>query len=612
MQAPTNENDGLLYASGSTVPVDTTYGYRTGCIFHHTDGAAESALYVNEGTYASCAFVPLLTTSFEIADLPDVGATAYTAGALLVADGDSYEEVAVSRDATLSDTGALTVISAYDNFDVGASGRAGTVDVFPATASKGKIILSCINNTTDHTLTITNSALNGASVTASFPAITGYVAESTAALTLAEVDVLDAVTPGTMAASKAVVADATKSFRWGAFNTGGATTDAVPFASVPNTWADGQLDVIGIFGGSSTNIGSGSSAKCLRARHIVNAATATVEHETYGLVGQLVVKDTTLGHLHAGIMGTFEGHTSGVVINGGYTVGTACVTARLGGHATITATDPIAGFLAFNNGAAALASGISAAFAASSASASYPWVLGLDMPVGSVTQAVRIGAFDGSAATTNAIPFSTAQNLWADGQLSTAEVFGSSASDLTSAYSAKCIRARHIVNVGTGNLAHETYGVMGQVVVKDTTLQHLHAGVIGTFEGYTSGVVVNGSYAYGAAAVMARVGGGAAITATKDVCGVVAFWNGAALASGSSNAFAVGDNAGAGTWTNALAVERVSNILYVPTASAYEAGVKVASITGIPDTTADGVIRISVGGTAYYIPIFAAGSITGE
>ncbi len=47
-----------------------------------------------------------------LGDLSDVGAVSYTAGKLLVADGDSFEPVAVSGNATLAANGALTVTGA--------------------------------------------------------------------------------------------------------------------------------------------------------------------------------------------------------------------------------------------------------------------------------------------------------------------------------------------------------------------------------------------------------------------------------------------------------------------------------------------------------------------
>jgi len=48
-----------------------------------------------------------------LADLADVGPVTYTAGKILVADGDSFESVAVSGDATLGSDGALTLNAAH-------------------------------------------------------------------------------------------------------------------------------------------------------------------------------------------------------------------------------------------------------------------------------------------------------------------------------------------------------------------------------------------------------------------------------------------------------------------------------------------------------------------
>ena len=47
---------GILDAYGETVPADATEGYAIGCTFRHTDGGDGDALYVNEGTLASCDF----------------------------------------------------------------------------------------------------------------------------------------------------------------------------------------------------------------------------------------------------------------------------------------------------------------------------------------------------------------------------------------------------------------------------------------------------------------------------------------------------------------------------------------------------------------------------
>lgn len=101
---------GLLQVAGNSLPSGGSTGYATGCIYHKIDGGAGTSFYVNEGSYASCSFVALsLPSSTNIDDLADVGAVAYTAGKVLVADGDSYEEVAVSGDVTMASTGAITI-----------------------------------------------------------------------------------------------------------------------------------------------------------------------------------------------------------------------------------------------------------------------------------------------------------------------------------------------------------------------------------------------------------------------------------------------------------------------------------------------------------------------
>lgn len=47
---------GIMICYGTAYPADTSVGYATGCIFIHTDGGDNTALYVNEGTSASSDF----------------------------------------------------------------------------------------------------------------------------------------------------------------------------------------------------------------------------------------------------------------------------------------------------------------------------------------------------------------------------------------------------------------------------------------------------------------------------------------------------------------------------------------------------------------------------
>jgi hypothetical protein len=311
-------------------------------------------------------------------------------------------------------------------------------------------------------------------------------------------------------------------------------------------------------------------------------------------------------------MGTFEVSTA-ATLNSSYLCGHAGVIARVGGSAdVITATTPLAGFLAFYNAAAALASGYSHAFSTAVVNTSYPWSFGLVMPVGTVTQGIRIGNWVGSGTAGSAIPFSTAQNFYADGQLDIIAAYGESVSDLTNAISAKVARFRHLIVGSSLQVNHETYGTVSQLVAKSASLLHMHAGLMGTLEANTTAVVANGAYAYSVAAVIARIGGTNLITATKAVAGFSAIHNGAALASGSSIAFAA-CAASTGNWTYLLAADNCDNLFYAATGTAYECSAKIATqLTSNAYPKMDGVIRINIGGTAYYVPFYAAGNIDNE
>jgi hypothetical protein len=49
-------DDFTYFDRGPTVPADGVAGFGVGCLFAHTDGGDGTALYVNEGTTASCDF----------------------------------------------------------------------------------------------------------------------------------------------------------------------------------------------------------------------------------------------------------------------------------------------------------------------------------------------------------------------------------------------------------------------------------------------------------------------------------------------------------------------------------------------------------------------------
>lgn len=73
---------GAALAYGTTVPVDTTAGYVPGAIFLHTDGAAKTMVYVNNGSAASSLFA-------AVGDLTTLAATTNGNGAALVGIEDA-------------------------------------------------------------------------------------------------------------------------------------------------------------------------------------------------------------------------------------------------------------------------------------------------------------------------------------------------------------------------------------------------------------------------------------------------------------------------------------------------------------------------------------------
>lgn len=144
--------------------------------------------------------------SIGAADLAKIdGITNGTAAASKALVLDGSKGIATITSATITTLTSPTVNAT--NVDAGASGTAGTVDVFPATAAKGKFTLSCANQTGDTAVTLNANAMGQATqVNVPDPgAATSYVVQSTAAVTLAEADVLDGAVAGTVAANKAVI-----------------------------------------------------------------------------------------------------------------------------------------------------------------------------------------------------------------------------------------------------------------------------------------------------------------------------------------------------------------------------------------------------------------------
>ena len=207
-----------------------------------------------------------------------------------------------------------------------------------------------------------------------------------------------AVTPASLMAALASLAfpiamtdldPSCSSLRVGDWKASQASGNAVLFASRMNVNSDGQLDVMAVFGESTSDLTSAYSAKAGRFRHLISAGSDTnFNHETYGLVGQLVIKNGSLGHYHAGIMGTFETNTLCHVKT---SYGAAAVSARLGGAGTtVESGGLLAGFLSIQHMSAFTATGTLAAFATHKTATGIAWPVGLYMQSGSVTAGIDI------------------------------------------------------------------------------------------------------------------------------------------------------------------------------------------------------------------------------
>lgn len=113
---------GILFSSGTTVPTDATTGFSPGCIFIHSDGTANTTIYINEGTATSCAFKVLPAT--VLATLSSLTATA--------AEINQWCDESAKTE-TVTTTNVITADESGKTFFLNAA--AGFVSTLPAPAA---------------------------------------------------------------------------------------------------------------------------------------------------------------------------------------------------------------------------------------------------------------------------------------------------------------------------------------------------------------------------------------------------------------------------------------------------------------------------------------------
>ena len=147
MSEPHRDDGGLLFSSGPTVPTDATAGYRTGCIFQHTDGAANTALYINEGSVTSCdfnAYAALRVTAQLYHNLSD---TSYTA--LKMHNHDTTASIGGAEFKGELVNASTAVYGVYNSWNYSPTGLTGTAPNVSAGINEMAI-------TTGHTITTGN------------------------------------------------------------------------------------------------------------------------------------------------------------------------------------------------------------------------------------------------------------------------------------------------------------------------------------------------------------------------------------------------------------------------------------------------------------------------
>lgn len=168
------EAEGLLFASGKGAPTDGGSGYQTGAVYQRVDGGANSAFYVNEGTFTSATWVIAGTlTAAQQELLTEITAGTVTASKAVVVDANkdvgSFRDVIVrniteAQGAPAAITDGDTAITAANlqakilTMVSSTAGRAPTVPT--GTAVSGIVAVGdCIDwsfiNTGNQTVTIT-------------------------------------------------------------------------------------------------------------------------------------------------------------------------------------------------------------------------------------------------------------------------------------------------------------------------------------------------------------------------------------------------------------------------------------------------------------------------
>ena len=172
----TGDAAATLATSAGNITIDAQ-GNDTDIILKGTDGGADTTFLTIDGSAAGAATFNSDVTVGALLKMPDV-----TSGKILVGDGTSYEEVAVSGDVTIASSGAVTIAaSAVENSMLAGSIADSKLNTI---STAGKVALSALEidggtdinaDLTDSDLIIVDDGAGGTNRKAALSRLTTYM-----------------------------------------------------------------------------------------------------------------------------------------------------------------------------------------------------------------------------------------------------------------------------------------------------------------------------------------------------------------------------------------------------------------------------------------------------
>ncbi len=135
-----NSSGNVVMAVGTTVPVDTTAGFITGCYFLKTNGGIGTSFYINEGSATSCDFNAMVgTNTLGAATATSLAATTFIKSSGALSTGGIGYSTGAGLAATQSTNKSTTVTN-------GDPSTCGTITMNNAVLNAGVIVSFAFTN----------------------------------------------------------------------------------------------------------------------------------------------------------------------------------------------------------------------------------------------------------------------------------------------------------------------------------------------------------------------------------------------------------------------------------------------------------------------------------